>query len=138
MISNSKYYFRAVANDGTNTFYGDQMSFTTLALGQIPDNNFDAHFDELIAAELNPTNMSAVATLPFTDIFGNVFWGILFAALFIFIWMRSEDVTIPSILGLIIGGSLWALMPADWTSMAMSLTVVSFGGIMYSLIRGRS
>ena len=138
ITSNSVYYFRAVANDGTNTFYGDQESFTTLALGEIPDNNFDAHFDELLDAELNPTNMSSVATSPFTDIFGSVFWGVLFAAIFIFMWIRLEDITIPSILGLIIGGSLWVLMPADWVSMAMSLTVVSFGGLVYSLIRGRS
>jgi len=138
IISNTKYYFRAVVNDGTTTVYGNQESFTTAALSQIPDYNFDAHFDELIEAELNPTNMSSVATSSYTDIFGNVFWGVLFSAIFIFMWIRLEDITIPSLLGLIIGGSLWALMPAEWVSMAMSLTVVSFGGLVYSLIRGRS
>jgi hypothetical protein len=138
ILAGTQYYYRAVANNGAETFYGNQQRFTTTALSQIPDYNFDQHFNELTNAELNPQNMSAVATSSYTDIFGNIFWGILFSSLFIFMWIRSEDVTIPSLLGMIIGGSLWAMMPPEWVTMAMSLTIVSFGGLVYSLIRGRS
>ena len=134
IMANTQYFYRAC----TNTICGSQQSFTTSALGEIPDYNFDAHYNELVSAELNPTNMSAVGASAFTDRISNIFWGILFAAIFLIMWIRQEDVTIPSLVGMIIGGSLWALVPADWVSMAMSLTVVSFAGLVYSLLKGRS
>jgi len=109
-----------------------------MALPPIPDYQFDKNFANLTNSSLDPVNLSAVASAPYTDIIGNIFWGVIFSLIFIMIYLRQEDVTIPSILGLIIGGSLWVFMPADWVSMAMSLTVVSFFGLMYSLIRGRS
>jgi len=109
-----------------------------MTLAPIPDYDFDRHFNNLTNTSLDPINMSTVASAPYTDLFGSVFWGILFSLIFIMIWIRQEDVTIPAILGLIIGSSLWAFMPGDWISFAMSLTVVSFAGLMYSLLKGRS
>jgi len=104
----------------------------------VPTNySFDTHFNDLTNSSLDPTNMSQVASAPYTDVLGNVFWGGLFGILFLMIWVRQEDVTIPSLLGLIIGGSLWSFMPAEWVQMAMSLTVISFAGLVYSLLRGR-
>ena len=99
--------------------------------------SFDTHFSNLTNSSLDPTNMTAVAAAPYGDIFGSVFWGIIFAVIFLMMLMRIEDVTIPSLVGLIIGGSLWYLMPADWVAMAMSLTVISFAGLVYSLLKGR-
>jgi len=137
LISNKKYYYRAVANNSLNMSYGDQTSFTLLSLGAIPDYNFNKNFDNLTNASLDPTNMSSVASSIYTDIIGTVFWGFLFAIIFIMIWMRQEDITIPSLLDLIIGASLWSFMPPEWVQMAMSLTVISFAGLVYSLLQGR-
>lgn len=113
-------------------------NFTTLAISEIPDYGFDRYFGNLTNSSFNVSNLTSVASSPYTNLFGNIFWGILFAIIFIMIWVRQEDVTIPSLLGLIIGGSIWYLMPEDWVAMAMSLTVVSFAGLMYSLIKGRA
>lgn len=137
LISGTKYYYRAVGVDGTGLSRGTEVSFTTSAISAIPDYNFDAHFDNLTDSNLNPTNMSKTAAMPYTDLLGSIFWGILYSAIFIMIWLRQDDVTIPSLLGLIIGASLWASMPSDWTSMAMSLTVVSFAGMLYSIFKAR-
>jgi len=136
ILSDTTYYYRAVGYD-TETHNGAEVSFTTPALGTIPDYDFDAHFTNLTDSELDPTNMSKTAAQPYTDLLGSIFWGILYSAIFVMIWIRQEDISIPSILGLIIGASLWASMPSDWTSMAMSLTVVSFAGVLYSIIKGR-
>lgn len=98
---------------------------------------FDSHFTNMSNTSLDPAKMTTVAASPYVDILGSIFWGIVFAVVFLMIFLRSEDVTIPSLLGLLIGSSLWLYMPSDWTAMAMSLTVVSMAGIMFSLIKGR-
>lgn len=137
LISGTTYYYRAVGFDATGSDTGAEVSFTTSTISTIPDYNFDEHFTNLTDSELNPTNMSKTAVQPYTSLLGAIFWGILYSAIFIMLWIRQEDITIPAIVGLIIGASLWASMPSDWTSMAMSLTVVSFAGVMYSVIKGR-
>ena len=136
IISGTVYYYRAVGYD-TTIYNGAEVSFTTSAISTIPDYDFDAHFTNLTDSELDPTNMSKTAAQPYTTLLGSIFWGILYSAIFVMIWIRQEDISIPSILGLIIGASLWGTMPSDWTSMAMSLTVVSFAGVLYSIIKGR-
>lgn len=137
VLSNTKYYFRAVAFD-TSIKNGAQKNFTTSALSAIPDYNFDANFDNLTNSEIEPQNLSKVSSSAYTDVLGSVFWGIIYGLVFIVIWMRQKDVTIPSILGFIIGATLWSSMPADWTSMAMALTVVSLAGLMYTILKGRT
>ena len=137
LISGTTYYYRAVGVDSTGSSNGVEVSFTTSAISAIPDYNFDAHFTNLTDSELNPTNMSKTAAQPYTDLLGAIFWGVLYSAIFIMIWVRQEDITIPALLGLLIGGSMWTLMPADWVAFAMSLTIVSFAGLVYSLVKGR-
>lgn len=109
-----------------------------MVFSPIPDYGFDDNFNNLTNASFDPVNMTAVAVTPYTDILGSVFYGLLFAGFFGMVWMRQEDITMPALLGLIIGGSIWSFMPGDWTSMAMSLTVVSFGGLMYSIVKGKN
>ena len=104
----------------------------------IPDYDFDKYFSNVTSTDLNVMNMTNVGSLAYTNSpLGSIFWGILFSLIFIMIWLRQEDVAIPSILGLIIGLSIWGLMPDDWVSMASSLSIISFFGIMYTLIKGR-
>lgn len=108
-----------------------------MTLAPIPDPEFDRHFGNLTNASFDPINLSRVASAPYTDIFSSIFWGIVFALIFIAMWLRMDDITIPALVGLIIGGSLWILMPADWVAMAASLTVVSLAGLVFSLIKKR-
>ncbi len=132
--------------DHTVTVYGTNETetsntvtwSTTVLLTAIIDYDFDKNFSDIGLSDLNPVNLSTIGASPYVQsAIGTIFWGILFALIFIMIWMRQDDVTIPSLLGLIIGLSLWAMMPSDWVSMAMSLSIISFFGIMYTLIKGR-
>lgn len=104
----------------------------------IGNYSFDRNFNTLLNSNMSISNLTSVGAAPYTDIFSSVFWGILFSIIFIMMWIRQEDVTMPSLLGLIIGGSIWSLMDPAWVSMAMSLTVVSFAGLVYSLLKGRN
>lgn len=108
-----------------------------MTLPPITNYSFDRNFDNLTSSNLSLNNLTSVGAAPYTDIMGSVFWGFLFSMIFIMIWIRQEDITIPALLGLLIGGSMWTLMPADWVAFAMSLTIVSFAGLVYSLVKGR-
>lgn len=100
--------------------------------------DFDKNFNNFTNTTLDPTNMTRVASAPYIDVLGSSFWGVVFSIIFIMMFMRQEDATIPTLVGFLIGGSLWAFMPSEWTAMAMSLTVISFAGLMYSIIKGRT
>jgi len=100
--------------------------------------SFNTEFANLSNSSLNITNMSTIAVTPYTGVFGDVFWGLLFGSIFMVMWIRMEDITVPSLLGLVIGGSMWGYMPDSWVSAAMSLTVISFAGLVYSIIKARS
>ena len=141
IFNNSKYsQEHQVSVYGTN---GSNMSNTitwsvTVLLTAIKDYDFDKNFSDIGTSELNPTNLSIIGASPYVNgAIGSILWGVIFAIIFVMIWMRQEDVTIPSILGLIIGLSIWSMMPKDWASMASSLSIISFFGIMYTLIKGR-
>lgn len=104
----------------------------------VPSNtsyDFDKNLDQLLVSNLSVSNMTSVGAAPYTDIFGQVFWGIVFAALFIMMGIRQEDITIPSLLGLIIGASIWTLMPQDWVAMATGIMVISLAGLVYSMLK---
>jgi hypothetical protein len=103
----------------------------------IQDYDFDKHFGNFSNSSLDPMNMTVVGSAPYVDVIGVAFYGVLFATIFIMLWLRQEDITIPLLLGFIIGGSLWIFMPQDWVAVAMSLTAVSFAGLMYYLLKGR-
>lgn len=109
------------------------------AVDQIQDYDFDKYYDDLANSNFTLQNLTTVGAAPYENLFGSIFWGIVFGTIFIMLWISMEDVTIPALLGMIIGGSVWTLMPPEWVQIAMSLTVVSLAGLVYSLLkRGQS
>ena len=132
------YYYQGLLLSNGTTYSSSQGVFTLPKVGQITDYDFDKHTEELAYNGLNISSSAITIPAVYTDIIGSIFWGIIFGFIFVMIWLRQEDVTIPSILGLLIGASLWSLMPPDWVSFAYSLTIVSFAGLMYSLIKSKT
>jgi hypothetical protein len=132
------YYYQGLLLSNGVTYISSQGSFTLPKVGQITDYDFDKHTEELAYNGLNISATAIVIPAAYTDIVGSIFWGIVFGFIFVMIWLRQEDITIPALVGLLIGASLWALMPPEWVSLAYSLTIVSFGGLMYSLIKNKS
>jgi len=80
-------------------------------------------------------NLTRLGAAPYENIMGSIFWGVLFALVFGIMWISMEDITIPALLGMIIGSSIWYLIPGEWAQMAMSLTVISLAGLVYSYLK---
>lgn len=141
LIAGTTYKYRAVLWDGTSTLTGNTVTFTITAITTIDatDYNFSENTQELIDANLDPVNVSATTVKPYTSRLGtNIFWGIFFACIFGFIWLKQEDITLPSMLGILIGATIWSMMDAQFVAMAQSMLVVSLAGLVYSIIKPRS
>lgn len=111
------------------------LAIPVSALDPIPDYDFDKHMDDLQNSNFELGNLTRLGAAPYEDILGSVFWGVLFALIFGIMWISMEDITIPALLGMIIGASIWYLMPAEWVQMAMSMTVISLAGLVYSYLK---
>jgi len=145
-IPGQTYYFRAVGNENASgtLVYGAEKSFPLDTLTPIPTPDFSKHYEELEEAKFNLTKLVIVIPKTYTDLIQGsrenalaLFTGILFALIFLGIWIRQEDVGIPSILGMLIGGVLWALLPGEFVKIAYSLLIVSLGSLINTLIKGR-
>lgn len=73
------------------------------------------------------------STIPYTNIMGNIFFLMLYSLAFLAIWMRQQNVLIPSILGLIVGSILILWLPADYQIAAVGFLSIGIAGVMYSI-----
>lgn len=139
LIAGNTYQVQAVFNDGNGTTAGNTQLF---ALPSVTPNTqyagkFDKYSKTMINSRFNITQMATTAPMPYTDRMGSIFWGVMFGGVFLQMFLRQDDVTIPALVGMLIGGSIWGLMPPDYVSIAYSLTVVSFAGLVFSLIKNK-
>ncbi|HDM35743.1 MAG TPA: hypothetical protein ENG09_00620 [Candidatus Syntrophoarchaeum butanivorans] len=138
LMPGTTYHFRACAS-GSGTVYGDDLSFQTQDLSGFETKNFGKHYTELEESGLNVTNLADVLPKTYTDLMvdSRIFYGLFFGLIFLAMWIRQEDVTVPALLGMIIGGAIWALLPGEMLKVAQALFIVAFAGLVYSLIKGR-
>jgi hypothetical protein len=137
LIPGQNYSFRAAGNLSGIYTVGGRKNFTLLEGELLPDRDFDKYYEILKGDELNLTRWSENITKPFEDLMGNIFWGLFWGIIFAALWIRQEDVTVPCLLGMVIGASLWELLPFEWVGVGQMLFIISFAGILYSLLKGR-
>jgi len=111
------------------------FAYPVNGVATIPDYDFDRHLTSLNSSNMSLQSIVRLGAAPYEDLMGSVFWGVLFALIFGIMWISMEDITIPALLGMIIGSSIWYLLPPDWTQFAMSLTVISLTGLVYSYLK---
>jgi len=75
---------------------------------------------------------------PYTNIVGNLFFVIFFGVFFLMLWLRQENIMIPSVIGIIAGGALLGFAPAEFRLPAILFISFSIFGVIYSLLKERS
>jgi len=75
---------------------------------------------------------------PYTNIVGNLFFVIFFGIFFLMLWLRQENIMIPSVIGIIAGGALLGFAPAEFRLPAILFISFSIFGVIYSLLKERS
>ena len=130
IIPDKTYYYRAaIASES-----GNQMTFTTLDISQLSGYDFDKNWEALKNASFEMDSLAVILPLPFTDILGAIFWGIVFSLIFIIGWIRQGDVTNMALLGILIAGSILAFVPPEFVQIGQALLVVSIAGMLVSYI----
>jgi len=129
------YYYRAVAQCEENGIvYGDEVSFTAASLSPISDYDFDKNYNELVNDSFVIPSYAGTLPLTFTDVMGTFFWGLFFMMVFVVMWIRQDDVTNVSIIGLISSGVILTMLPVAWHPAANALAIISFAGLLVSWI----
>lgn len=107
-----------------------------------PTTTFGVYATTLIESNYNVTTFGEVLPKAFTDIIDSdiapqIFWGIVFAFVFIALFMRVGDVPLLVLFGLVAAGTILAFMPGEWQAIAQAFLVVGLAAIFYILIKGR-
>lgn len=77
-------------------------------------------------------------TTPYTNIVGNLFFMVFFSAFFLMIWIRQENLAIPSTIGIIVGGYILGFAPPEFRLTAVLFISLSIFGIIYMLLKERN
>ena len=138
LMPSTSYYFRAAGFD-SGISYGNDLTFTTDTLTPFGEKDFDKNYEELKESKFNISSLAEILPKTYTDMMlqSNIFFGLFFGLIFMALWIRSEDVVLPALLGMSIGASIWIFLPPTWMKLAQSLFIVSLAAAIYSLIKGR-
>jgi len=135
------YYYRPVVTSGGATAYGAEDSFTTLARTAVANTaEIQGHADSvwtLIDFEYDPLDTSEYLVGFWDNAFGQLFFGIVFAIVFLTLWIRMADITIPLLVGIITGTTMISLMPPEWQQVGIALFALSLAGYLYILFKKR-
>ena len=136
LFAGEKYYFRACSN---RTECSEELNFTLNSISSFPTKNFGKHYIELRKSKFGMAKLAEVLPKTYTDMMleSRIFYGLFFGLIFMSIWIRTEDVVLPALLGMTIGASIFVFLPAEWMKLAQSLFIVSLSAAVYSLIKGR-
>jgi len=124
-------------NSSTDSVYTDEACFVATSNKILKQTSYGNYMDNLIdiSSESNVTTWASALSEPYKDRMGMTFFGIIFILPFIAMWIRGSNTIIPSILGLILGGFIWAYMPEKFVHMAYLFIIISIAGVIYGIFR---
>jgi PKD repeat protein len=130
------YYYRACSECGC----GNETSFTlpgaTTTLSTVDTQYYDS-FVSAAEDDFNMSGMIDVGISAYTDIMGNMFFGLILMFLFVGIFMRQGVPVIPAVLAILGTTIISPLLPADWGYFAQAAIAIVIGLVLYYIIRGR-
>jgi hypothetical protein len=137
LMSGQKFYYRVCDVTGCGA-----ESFFTLTVATLqPQTTFGYVYQNVTESGFDPGMIGMNAMQPYLWVSpANIVWAMLFFFMFAGLWMRGRDVTIPTILGLLIGFVIFnptygvAMDPA-FISMSQGLAYASIAGIVMSIFK---
>lgn len=138
---NTTVYIRAGGSEG----YGNEVTVVVPSITPIVQTTYHVRGDVILNANFDLLPMMAELPKAFGQQMGApnettgtlIFWGFVISCIFIVLYLRSENVMTPALLGLVLSWVLLAFVPADFKVMGYALMVVSMGVLLYVIIKGR-
>jgi hypothetical protein len=134
LLTSFTYYVKACDVTGC----GNAISFTT---PPATISNRTYYGDGVIAmarSGMNVTQIMSLILVPYTStITAPITWGMLFLFIFLGLWIKPKDITIPLILAFIAGGAIWsgtsALgIPPEFVDIGQGLMYAAVAGLVFS------
>ena len=82
--------------------------------------------------------MLAAQMYMYTDIMGVLFFLMIIGIPMIMVYVRTESLLLPGIIGIVAGGILVSFMPVAYQTPAIILIVVSVAGVILGLFKERT
>lgn len=86
-------------------------------------------------ALLRSLDFYAAITCPYTNAIGNWVFAIIIGVVLVAIYIKTEDIAIPAILGLLYGLVGVALIPPEFRTFYYIIIALSISGIIYRLAK---
>lgn len=142
IYGSTKYYYKACDSTGC----GAEQSFTSLPVTPLPTPMIngvaiDSFATNMTEGGFDPINVLWNATLPYQGIMtSSIFWGIIFAIVFVGMWLRTRGTATASIFGMIclslfgISGGLLGggILPSEFLGVGQALLYLSLTGAFLS------
>ena len=99
-------------------------------------------FDKSDALENFSTNtswdsFSDMVQSAYTDVWGKAFYLFIFGVPLLMLWIRQENVIIPTVLGMIIGVAGFSFLPPEYRYTSVMFLALSFAGIIFLIYKSR-
>ena len=126
------YYYRACDPTGC----GAELSFMTLAVTPIPTVTYGAYAQNITENQGDPSNAFWNFMQPYMGITGSeIFYGLIFACVFVGIWLRTRGTAVANIFGMICVGlfassavGLQLGLPPEFVAVGQALMYLSLTG----------
>lgn len=132
------------------TCYGENLLGTTEIIEWRPYVLFDrgspvsgfntTRYDELMTILEDAEDFPGLleeSTYTYRDFIGDLFFVFLFGIIFVMMWIRQESVVIPATIGVMLGGVMIAMLPAEWHRIATAFIMLGVVGVLYTIYKSR-
>ena len=92
--------------------------------------NATAAFNEIASG-----NIINGLTMPFTDIMGNVFYGLFFLLAVYLIYAKTQNFQVTVVVVMLIIGSVAVLIPETWQTVIYIFVAIGVTAILYRLVK---
>lgn len=134
LLTSYTYYVKACDVTGC----GAAVTFTTPAATVSNRTYFGTGLVTIFKSGFNVTQSMSVVLSPYTNTMtAPITWGLLFLFIFLGLWIKPKDITIPMILALVAGGAIWsgtsALgIPPEFADLGQGLLYAALAGLLFS------
>jgi hypothetical protein len=110
-----------------------------------PTTTFGAAAQTISNSNYNVTVYSLTLPTAYTGLFNMeetadawfLFWGLVFAFIFMAIFIRAGDTSLVMLFALLVAGSVMAVIPSEFQLIGQGMLVVAIATVIYILIKGR-
>jgi uncharacterized protein YceK len=134
LLTSYTYYVKSCDTSGC----GSTVSFTTPSSTLSNRTYYGSGVMVMMRSGMNVTQIMGVIITPYTNTMtAPVTWGLLFLFIFLGLWIKPKDVTIPMMLAFIAGGAIWAGtaslgIPPEFADIGQGLMYASTAGLVFS------